>query len=530
MYDKCSDEEAVERTKYDDRWKVALDLKPGERPFAKSTLQEFRAKLLLHEAAEKVFIGVSLSAARKFNKFKGPVKVVLDTTPIVGRGAVKDTYHLVADGIKNLARILSHCADEKLATIIERHSLSRYFSDQSLKGGAGIDWTNDKERREFLNVLVTDAKYLISAARSQLEQVSEKRRAPLTQAIQLLEKLILQDTEPDPSDSNSVQISRGTAKDRIVSTTDPDIRHGRKSSSKRFDGHKLAVVTEPESKLIAAVGVIPGNAPDNTDSLHLVEKAETNLQQDVEKAIGDCAYGDGNNRREFEDDGRTLVAKVPAPPSGEPFHKAHFKIDLENGCVTCPAGKTSREFEYVKYSATGEPVKKFFWALNVCQDCPHKEQCLASKEKTGARTVTLHPQEDLLQKAREYQKTEEFKKDMRDRQEAEHRFARMMQHGMRQARYFGRAKVLLQGIMTAAMLNLVIVMGFATHPSTVEEAILVGQLECPSAPLPNDTCSQSRDLTPGLPPDRPDSHDNPTLADGARGAPQPPPPSQRDPK
>jgi len=36
MYDNCSDEEAIERTKFDDRWKVALDLKPEERPFAKS--------------------------------------------------------------------------------------------------------------------------------------------------------------------------------------------------------------------------------------------------------------------------------------------------------------------------------------------------------------------------------------------------------------------------------------------------------------------------------------------------------------
>src|ERR1022692_4056875 len=40
MYDKCSDEEAVDRTKFDDRWKVALDLEPLEQPFAKSTLQE----------------------------------------------------------------------------------------------------------------------------------------------------------------------------------------------------------------------------------------------------------------------------------------------------------------------------------------------------------------------------------------------------------------------------------------------------------------------------------------------------------
>jgi hypothetical protein len=525
MYDNCSDEEAIERTKFDDRWKVALDLKPEERPFAKSTLQEFRARVLLNEAVEKVFIQVSLDAALEFNPTKGPVKVVLDTTPILGRGAVKDTFNLLSDGIKNLARTLSHCADEKLAKIIEQNSLARYFSEQSLKGGAGIDWTNDEERRTFLNTIVDDARCLLKEARACLERVSEKRRPPLVRAIELLDKLIVQDTEPDPKNPNKVKISQGTAKDRTVSTTDPEMRHGRKSSSKRFDGHKLATATEPESGLIAAVDLVAGNAPDNSDALELTEKAEINLHQKIDKTIGDCAYGDGATRAEFEDQDRTLVAKVPAPPSGEPFHKAHFQVDLEKNCVTCPAKHTTDRFDYVKYSASGTPVKKFYWPLDLCQACPHKDQCLGGKEKAGARTVTLHPQEDLLQKAREYQKTEEFREDMKDRQQAEHRFARMMQHGMRQARYFGRGKVLLQAAMTAALLNLLIVMGWATHPTTVEEALKTGQLECPRAQLPHDERADKDLLQDEIAPQVP-SATSTRFPDGVRGAPNPPPTAQ----
>lgn len=524
MYDNCSDQEAVDRTKFDDRWKVALDLKPEERPFAKSTLQEFRAKVLLNEAVEKVFIRVSLDAARAFNPSKGAAKVVLDTTPILGRGAVKDTYNLIADGIKNLARTLSHCADEKLAKIVEQHSLAKYFSDKSLKGGAGIDWTNDDERRQFLNILVDDARSLLAAARAWLERVSDKRRPALERAIELLERLLVQDTEPDPKDSKKVRISQGTAKNRTVSTTDPEMRHGRKSSSKRFDGHKLATATEPESGLIAAVDVIAGNASDNSNALDLTEKAETNLHQEIDKTVGDCAYGDGATRAEFVEEDRVLVAKVPAPPSGEPFHKAHFQIDLEKNCITCPANQTTHNFEYVKYSASGTPVKKFFWPLEVCQACPHKDECLGGKEKAKARTVTLHPQEDLLQKAREYQKTEDFRQDMKDRQQAEHRFARMMQHGMRQARYFGRGKVLLQAAMTAALLNLLIVMGWATHPATVEEALSTGQLECPSAQLPHDERGNTTPADASAP--QVPSTGSKRIPDGVRGAPNQPPMAQ----
>ena len=43
------------------------------------------------------------------------------------------------------------------------------------------------------------------------------------------------------------QVKQGTAKDRLISVHDPEMRHGRKSASKRFNGHKTAVAVELES-------------------------------------------------------------------------------------------------------------------------------------------------------------------------------------------------------------------------------------------------------------------------------------------
>jgi hypothetical protein len=533
MFDHCSDEEAIERTKFDDRWKVALDLKPGEKPFAKSTLQEFRARLILNEATEKVFLRISLDEARKFGLIKGKkVTTALDTTPITGRGAVKDTYNLVADGIKNLARVLSQATEERLNTLIQRYGLSRYFPEgnTSLKGSAEIDWTNDQERRNFLNTLVADARRLLEAAKAALDNVSDKRQKLLAQAIALMERLITQDTEPDPKDPQKVQITQGTAKNRVISVTDPDMAHGRKSSSKRFDGHKLATATEPSAGLITALKVLPGNAPDKTNALELIEATEANTGEEVAKTIGDCAYGDGASRADFAEEGRPLVAKVPAPPSNEPFHKAHFKVDTKNGCVTCPAGQTTHEFEFVKASSNGAPVKKFYFSIPVCQGCVNKEQCLQSKGKEGGRTVTLHPQEDLLQAAREYQQTPEFRQDMKDRQRAEHGFARFMQFGMRQARYFGRAKVEFQGLVTAALINLLIVMGFSQLNSmTVEEALAMGGQECPTTSIP----ARGRAAEPAIHTTkngRQEVDKNRLVPDGVRGAPQSQSPPRRAPQ
>lgn len=92
-------------------------------------------------------------------------------------------------------------------------------------------------------------------------------------------------------------MKEGVSRDRIVSVHDPEMRHGHKSSHKRFDGHKAAVAIDTDSQLITAVDVLPGNASDNTEALELVEQSEENTGIEVEETIGDCAYGDGGRVR-----------------------------------------------------------------------------------------------------------------------------------------------------------------------------------------------------------------------------------------
>lgn len=521
MFCKCSDEEAVARSHYDDRWKVALDLQEGEKPFAKSTLQTFRAQLLLDRSAETLFLRRSLGEAQLHGMLTGDkINTLLDTTPVLGRGAVKDTFYLVADGIKALTRALSMATGEKLEALVQRLELSRYFADfVSLKGGAEIDWTNATERNNFLNAMDADARRLLSEAQTAKEKLTDKQKAGVLKAEELLQQLIAQDTEADPADPEKIRIRQGTAKDRMPSAVDPDMRHGRKSASKRFDGQKLAVATEPESRLVTAVEVIPGNAPDNQGTLQMVEAVEENTGKKVDKTIGDCAYGDGQTRQAFADAERTLVAKVPAPPSNQPFHKAHFNVDLANDCVTCPAGQCSKQFKTIT-SAQGTRVKQFYFEIEVCQACPHKDECLRTKDKQGSRTVTLHPQEDLLQEARAYQKTEEFKNDVRARQRAEHTNARLVQLGARQARYFGLAKTKVQAILLATVLNLLLLFGH--QPAATQTPVSTTFEPGLGAPEPGQGHSHADDdPAPGRASSNPPSRRSGSTRrpDGVRGAP-----------
>ena len=111
---------------------------------------------------------------------------------------------------------------------------------------------------------------------------------------------------------------------------DPEMRHGHKSSRRRFDGHKGAIVVDTGSQLITAVEVLPGNAPDNLGALDLVEAGEANTGVPVAEAMGDAAYGGGDTRQAFVGAGRTLIARVAGRPNRTHFPKEDFHIDLED--------------------------------------------------------------------------------------------------------------------------------------------------------------------------------------------------------
>jgi len=397
------------------------------------------------------------------------LKVALDTSNILGRGAVKDTYNPPslrswADGIRLLARVLAEQAGEQLAGWAERQGYGRYVSGPSLKGGAEIDWSDPAQRRHFLGEIVADADRLLEQARRARETVEADSAAEraLTEAAGLLGRVLGQDLERRPEGPS---LKAGVAPDRMPSVHDPEVRHGRKSKSKRFDGHKVEVAADTDSQLITAVEVMPGNAPDAAQALAVVEQTEAATGCAVAESIGDCALrfaGDGATRQAFADARRTLVAKVPSASNQGYFPKTAFTIDLEVLTCTCPGGQTTGELKRLKGGGG-----QFQFAAAVCGACPLRAQCVRG---AGGRTVQLHPQEKLLQAARELQASPAFREYRTRRQVVEHRLARLMQLGLRQARYVGLAKTLFQACLAAAVANLTLLAG---EPAAAAKAAAV---------------------------------------------------------
>ena len=347
-----------------------------------------------------------------------------------------------------------------------------------MKGDACIDW--DDKKAALLGRIVGDADRLLKLSRRTqglLDEDSTERQR-IVEASELLGQLLLQDVERT---EEGVGLKEGVSRDRIVSVHDPEMRHGHKSSSNRFDGHKASVAVDTDSQVITAVDVLPGNASDNVGALELVERSEEGTVSAVEETIGDAAYGDGGTRQAFADAGRTLIAKLPRRPDSKRFPKEDFEIDLESGTCTCPAGHTTSKLYRMgtRTDRTGRThqLRAFWFDAAVCGACPLKERCVGSGKGSG-RTVRLHPQEAMLQWARALQKSEGYAEYRQRRVVVEHRLARLVQLGVRQARYFGRTKTLFQLLMAATVANLTLVAGKVGKMGGIYAGITSGPADC----------------------------------------------------
>jgi hypothetical protein len=447
-YHGVSDHEAIERSAYDLRWCAVLRRPAGTPLCAKSTLQLFRAHLILHEG-HRSLLRSSLAAARKSGLLtNNSVKAALDTKPILGRGAVEDTYNLLASAMRQLAREVARCEQMTLSAFLAKHGFER-LGATSIKGSADIDWSDESACAGLLFDLSQAARRLIALA--------DGSDAKVKASAQLLEQIMLQDVEEHPAsptgEPGRATLRKGTAHGRIPSVTDSEQRHGRKSASKRFTGHKASIAADVDTGLILAVDVIAGDAGDATGALNLVRDASDNAAVQVAEVLADCAYGSGETRAQFAASKVELVAKVPSGPAGGQFFpKSKFRIELpvetlslEHATVTCPGGWVS---DRVQSDSHGGAV---FYFDEHCAGCALRSRCTSSQY---GRSVSLHPQERLIQAARQQQGTPDGRAKLRKRLVVENALARLAGLGIGQARYTGHVKTQFQLTLAATVANL----------------------------------------------------------------------------
>lgn len=431
FYENISDRQAEERARFDLRWKVALGLGIDEAGFDATALCRFRARLVLKQQ-ERLFFEKTVAAAREYGLISAEVAEVIDSTPVLGAGAVQDTYNLLRSAIRKMLKVTHRRPEtrQRLAEMLGRH-------DYDQTGKPEIDWDDPEAQRKLLNELVQDARTVLKETEALELDAAEKA------ARDLLAAVTEQDIEEQPD--GTVVLKDGVARDRVISTTDPEMRHGHKSSKGRFDGHKAHIMEDPEAEIITAVAVTAANVPDAEPLAEMLDQ-QKEAGITITQVTGDTAYGSGDTRAEMVERGIKLVAPVPPEVRGEFFPKSAFAIDLQAQTCRCPAGHTVKMTGRRKKGKAGS-----FHFGEFCQGCPFRSQCTKSKQ---GRSVTVHRHEALLQQGRAEQKTDAFKAEYRRRPIVERKIAELVHHGMRQARYIGKPKVLLQLAWTAGLVNL----------------------------------------------------------------------------
>ncbi|OPX89640.1 MAG: Transposase DDE domain protein [Pelotomaculum sp. PtaB.Bin104] len=433
FYDKVSDREAENRARYDLRWKVALGISIAESGFNYSALSRFRARLLLHKKERIAFEEILDAVIAKGLLPGNCTKQIMDSTYVLGAGAVQDTYTLIRMAIRKLQ-----------TTINKRLNLSILLPkplnlDYQSKNKPKINWEDPAERNKLLNELCQDALQIV-------EIVDELKLTKQEQELRdILATVAIQDIEQQKDDT--VKIKQGVAKDRIISTNDPEMRHGRKSSARKFDGYKTHTAMETDNNFITEIEVTPGNVHDSEAAATLVDKQPEERKPDT--VLCDMAYGTGQNREDMEKRQVKIICPVPTDLGRNGcFPKSAFTIDLDAQTCQCPAGKIAAEKIYDKKT---NRLKVFVFSPEQCQNCSLLNQC--TKSKKGRRTITVNQYERHLQEARIFQQTEEFKNVYPERCKIENKQAEMVHHGLRQARYIGKAKVYLQALLIGAVVN-----------------------------------------------------------------------------
>jgi hypothetical protein len=433
-----SDEQAMEAVAWDLRWKVALDLPVDHQGWHPTSLTKFRARLLLH-GKERVALENTLALAEELGMLDGVAEQVIDSTPMLGAAATQDTVRLVRHGVRKLIDAVAHVDDE--AGRVLDDGLAFDYARPAEK--PDCRWREKAERERMLTRVAQDAQHALAAVEQADGLLDDE---PIAAAHRLLADVVGQDFDCD--DDDVPRLRRGTASDRIVSTVDPEMRHGRKSRQHRFDGYKLsAAATNTPVPLITAIDVAPGCEPDGPQAKHLIDAQPAGRRPG--RVLADTAYGNGAVRAEMAERGVEVLAPVPEGrlPAPGRLGKHDFSIDLDAATVTCPAGHTAP----ITQSPSG--LRRAAFATADCRPCPLNARCCASRPR---REIAIAEHEHLMQAARRELADPDTADYLRRTRPRIERLIGLLAHryGARKSRYIGRAKARLQAAWAAALVNL----------------------------------------------------------------------------
>ena len=445
-YLQASDAEAVRLSATDLCWRVVLgiidddDDKPG---FSQGGLQQFRERLIRHEMDLRLLERtVELAkTTRDFDWKKLPksLRVAVDSRPLEGAGRVEDTINLLGHAGRKIAECMAAVLEMDVHQVCAKAG-SPLLSASSIKAGLDIDWSDGEQKSDALNRLCQQLERLTIWVDKR--RPVEPRDEPLERYVEALAQVKRQDLEP--AAGGGVQRRQGVAEDRRVSIEDAEMRHGRKSKSKRFNGYKQHISVHLDTGLVLACAVTPANRPEDEAGAAL-EADMLRLGPSPDELLIDRAYIHSPLTSNVLAYGGDVVCKPWSGNNGRTglFGKRDFEIDVRANTITCPAGQTESFIP-------GETVE---FDPDVCGACRLRAQCTRAAAGTG-RSVQTSSDEALQKRLRRLQNTPAGRARLRQRVSVEHSLAHISNRQGPRARYRGARKNTFDLRRLAAVQNL----------------------------------------------------------------------------
>jgi hypothetical protein len=446
---------AIRRARTDLSWRAAMGLSLRDRTPSRRALGRFERWLQRRDPRTGIhrYLLLFEHVVRQCGD-QGVVGAeavwAMDSTPMWCYGAVLDTVRMLGDGMVKLGRGWSEASDSSMAAVAYQWELPLLLS-KSTKGWLNIDWHDADARAVALEGLAREVERVVVWVRQHIEEVRSNKRKRLLRLCRNLLRVVEQNLEAD--EQGRLVVARKVVQGRLVSLTDPEARHGRKSRSRVFNGYKLSVLGDVVSGLIAAVTVAPGNTHDGRVAPRIIQRAKR-LREEIELVLADTAYGDARLRFVSE---QGLGVKLLAPPPAAsrartPVSKAHFTVDFDGGTVTCPAGQVTSDFDLRRAISHDVLVRAYRWPKEVCGACVLRDAC--RKGSRGGKRLRLHPYERWLVRARKDWADPEIREQYRVRTQCERLVDRLTRHGARQADAWGLGSANFQAHCVGITCNL----------------------------------------------------------------------------
>ena len=427
---KLSDRQVMERTKTDMAFRWFLDLLLGEPVPNHTNGTYFRRRIGAESFAE--VLQELVTQAREAGLVKDRLRL-------------KDATHLFADvaDVQPLALV---------AQVRERllQAALPFFADwvqvQRAQISALRQATAESDDDERLAARVEQLRELVAQLQQRLAalppaDVSEQpQRLRLQRALAVASKC-LADREPQASD-------------RQVSAVDPEARTGK--HGQYFVGYLLDLSMDADSELITAVNVLPGNGAEAADAATLIRQEEAAQGNDVTGLSMDGIGYNGPVLHELTDS-QGLNLDVTVPPTARPerttFAPERFSlkvVDEQHAELTCPAGQTTQ----LRYRTQANTGHHYHFLARQCGACTQRAECLENPASPRGRVVVKNDYESEYARVQAKAQTPEYAQTRQTHAKVERKLNEMVRHHhARRACYRGLAKVLVQGVLTALVVN-----------------------------------------------------------------------------